>query len=118
MELNQAINAALHKSDEEEDLVVQWLLAVEASFDSHEDRGILGGNRNGRCYIHHNCKVAAVRLFTNYFAQDPIFNNTTFCRKYRMRRDLFLCIVESIFAFKLRFESTLNAIGRTGLSTL
>ena len=70
-----------------------------------------------RCYVHHNHKAAATRLFINYLAQDLAFDDATFCHKYMTWRDLFLCIVKLVCSFDLWFTLTPNAIDTANLST-
>ena len=57
-------------------------------------------------------------LVKNYFAESPVFDDMKFRRRYRMRRSLFLKIVESVCEFDPYFLQRRDGLGRLGLSSL
>jgi hypothetical protein len=58
------------------------------------------------------------RLFQDYFAENPTFDAMKFRRRYRMRRELFLCLVDAVCCFDPWFVQKRDALGRLGLSSL
>jgi hypothetical protein len=58
------------------------------------------------------------RIFRDYFAPDPVYNETLFRRRYRMRRGLFLKIVEAVKNQDSYFTQRRDARGLLGISTI
>ncbi|KAL1370522.1 hypothetical protein AAHE18_01G066500 [Arachis hypogaea] len=58
------------------------------------------------------------RLFQDYFADEPVYNADIFRRRFRMRRDVFLRIVDALSNFYPYFQQRVDATGRRGLSPL
>jgi hypothetical protein len=77
-----------------------------------------GGSRVGRQYIHCNREVSHDHLFRNYFSDDPTYDSVKFHMRLRMRRELFLSIVDRVCAYDQWFVQRPDAAGRMGLSSL
>jgi hypothetical protein len=57
-------------------------------------------------------------LYADYFADDPVHGDVTFCRRFRMNRKLFLKIVEKLREFDDYFKLKRDCVGTLGFSTL
>ncbi|XP_047943039.1 uncharacterized protein LOC125189855 [Salvia hispanica] len=69
-------------------------------------------------YIHRDHEQAHLRLFTDYFSRDPRWSGQMFHRRFRMRKPLFLRIINAIAAHDSYFKQTTDAVGRQSISTL
>ncbi|XP_057445384.1 uncharacterized protein LOC130737585 isoform X2 [Lotus japonicus] len=58
------------------------------------------------------------RLFNDYFSETPVFTETKFRRRFRMRRELFLRIVEALGNHDNYFQMRVDTIRKKGLSPL
>jgi len=70
-----------------------------------------------RC-IRRDKEAAHNRLYTGYFVEDSVYNEHQFRRKFRMRRNLFLLIVEALSNHSKYFQVRYDAIGNRGISPL
>ena len=57
-------------------------------------------------------------MFNDYFSENPVFTKAHFRRRFRMRKHVFLCIVEDLGNHDAYFQTRVDATGRTGLSPL
>lgn len=57
-------------------------------------------------------------LYNDYFHQNPVYNEKTFRRRFRMRRELFYHICDEIVQFDSYFVQKSDACGRLGCSTI
>ena len=74
--------------------------------------------RGSRRYIERNHEVGHQQLMADYFAEDPIYTDKQFCTRYRMRRPLFLRIVQALGEWSPYFTERKDACSRQGLSPL
>ena len=58
----------------------------------------IGGSKFGRYYLFCDRKLNHILLFRNYFFDKLTFRVVKFCKQFRMRRDIFLCI-EDVVSF-------------------
>ena len=58
------------------------------------------------------------RIFQDYFAQNAVYDDKLFRRRFRMRRELFIRIMKSIELHDPWFEQKTNALGEKGLFPL
>ncbi|XP_062088665.1 uncharacterized protein LOC133795225 [Humulus lupulus] len=70
---------------------------------AHIDRGHVEGHQ---------------RLFDEYFSDEPVYTEYQFRRRFRMRRHVFLRIVQALENHSEYFYMRFNAVGRRGLSPL
>ena len=49
-------------------------------------------------------------LWDDYFTDEPIFKPVEFCRRYRMRQTLFVCIMDTIATYDPYFIQTIDAM--------
>ena len=58
------------------------------------------------------------RLFEDYFSKNPTHDSVKFHRRFRVRRKLFLLIVQKVCAYDGWFVQKRDVMGRLGLSSL
>jgi hypothetical protein len=58
------------------------------------------------------------RLVRKYFSDNPLYNDDQFHRRFRMRKHLFLQIVEALGGWSPYFRLRRDAFGKVGLSPL
>jgi len=71
-----------------------------------------------KIFIRRDREDAHDRLHRDYFADNSIYNETHFRRRFRMRKHLFLCIVDALSSRFEHFQLRYDGIGRRGLSPL
>ena len=77
-----------------------------------------GGSIHGHGVINRDRESADHRLFYDYFAESPRYNDQMFRRRFRMSRNLFLRIVNKVETRDNYFVQRRDSVGRLGLSTL
>ncbi|XP_035546169.1 uncharacterized protein LOC118348486 [Juglans regia] len=75
-------------------------------------------NSQPRMFIRHNPLEGHERLWNDYFAEPSIYSPNVFRRRFRMHRNLFLCIHSAVEAHDDYFVQKRDASGRLGLSSL
>ena len=58
------------------------------------------------------------RLFRDYFLDDPTYDSVKFRRRFRMKCELFLFIVDHVYAYDQWFVQQPDATVKMGLSSL
>ncbi|XP_019172075.1 PREDICTED: putative nuclease HARBI1 [Ipomoea nil] len=74
--------------------------------------------RRPRRVIERNCEEADQRLYNDYFSNSPTYTDDLFRQRFRMRRNLFLRIVEGVTNYDQYFQSTIDSTGRRSFSPL
>jgi hypothetical protein len=77
-------------------------------------RGSILGHNN----FNRNRKEGELKLYNNYFAENPKFTKSQFRRRFRMSRRLFLRIANAVEAHNPYFKQRTDALGVLGLSCL
>ena len=77
-----------------------------------------GGSKVGQEVLYHDREVNHERLYRDCFFDTPTYGLVKFRRRYRMKRDLFVRIVDAVAKFDPWFVQKCDAVGRLGLSTL
>ena len=77
-----------------------------------------GGSTVGRRYIDRDHIQGHRRLYNDYFSLNPVYTDKQFRRRFRMRRSLFLRIVEDVKDKNPYFRQRRDAAQRLGLSPL
>jgi hypothetical protein len=54
----------------------------------------------------------------DYFAEEPLYSDAKFSRRFRMRRHVFLCIVDALGSWSPYFTQRVDCNNRLGLSPL
>ncbi|XP_004308596.1 PREDICTED: uncharacterized protein LOC101301916 [Fragaria vesca subsp. vesca] len=73
-----------------------------------------GGSVRGRATCHRSHEVANEKLLNDYFVADPVYPAEIFRRRYRMRREVFLRILDH--AQMTCFRQSKDCVGRPGFS--
>ncbi|KAK9279798.1 hypothetical protein L1049_013480 [Liquidambar formosana] len=76
------------------------------------------GSIQGHATKHQNQIKRHNRLYKDYFAENPVYSPIDFLRSFRMRRSLFLRIIEFVEAHDPYFVQKRNAVRVLGLSSL
>lgn len=76
------------------------------------------GSIYGHAVIHRDRENAHRNLFSDYFSENPLYDERDFNRRFRMSKRLFLHIVEAVKQHDNYFTQRHIASGRMGLSTL
>jgi hypothetical protein len=77
-----------------------------------------GGSTVGRKFVFRDRETYHTNLYNDYFSETPTYGPMKFRRRFRMRRELFLRIVDSVVKFDPWFEQKIDGLGRLGLSSL
>jgi len=79
-----------------------------------------GSRRNSdpRRFVARPREEANQRLMVDYFTENPVYNSTIFRRRFRMRRPLFLRIVDALGEWNPFFTLRFDATNRPGLSPI
>lgn len=75
-------------------------------------------SRRTRKHLKRDREGGHVRLFKDYFSAEPVYPDNIFRRRFRMRKELFLRIVEALENHSQYFQWRVDAIGKKGLSPL
>jgi hypothetical protein len=76
------------------------------------------GSILGHNIVNRNRNEVELRLYNDYFAENPKFTETQFQRRFRMSRCLFLRIANALEAHNPYFKQRIDALGVLGLSCL
>uniref|UniRef100_J3MLI2 No apical meristem-associated C-terminal domain-containing protein n=1 Tax=Oryza brachyantha TaxID=4533 RepID=J3MLI2_ORYBR len=87
---------------------------IIAKFDEGPSRRISGQRK----YINRNHEGAHEQLVADYFAEDPLYSDAMFRRRFRMRRHLFLHIVQELGRWSPYFTQREDCTRRLGHSPL
>ncbi|XP_052109291.1 uncharacterized protein LOC127744108 [Arachis duranensis] len=112
-------NEALYGKRRRQDntLIDNWIdeYLLEDSEEEDIDRSPIPSTRR---WINRDREAGHDRLFQDYFADELVYNADIFRQRFRMRRDVFLRIVDALSNVYLYFHQRVDAIGRRGLSPL
>ncbi|XP_062197383.1 uncharacterized protein LOC133900311 [Phragmites australis] len=100
-------------SDEEDELLV--LIAIEEEEAAAARRSRQRGLMPGHAVIDRQHREGAARLYNDYFADNPVYGDILFRRRFRMSRRLFLRIAAVVEEHDTWFRQRRDA---TGLSPL
>ncbi|XP_042432606.1 uncharacterized protein LOC122019174 [Zingiber officinale] len=71
-----------------------------------------------RRFVQRNREAGHERLVNDYFSITPVYHDEIFRRRFRMRRELFLRIVNALENHSVFFQQRDDAVRRKGLSPL
>jgi hypothetical protein len=100
---NEVIDDCLNDNTEEE--VIK--LVREAQQQANNT-----SRRRKRTMIDRSREEGHNRLFNDYFSENPVYTEAQFRRRFRMRRHLFLRIVEALGNHDEYFQIRSDAVGR------
>ncbi|KAL1559881.1 protein ALP1-like [Salvia divinorum] len=107
------LNRLIQEAEQEEHEYYQQYYANQAA-----DVAAANPPQRIRRYFHRDREGADVRLVRDYFCDEPRFPADYFRRRFRMRKDLFLRIVNALAARDEFFQERPDATGRQGFTTL
>ncbi|KAG3080421.1 hypothetical protein PI124_g14462 [Phytophthora idaei] len=100
-------------SDEEE------FIALMLNYTSVWRKSKRGGSCPGRSTnVERDAQAEHERLWRDYFCESPRYSDETFERRFRMKRSLFVRVMETVVACDPEFEQLFDALGKPGLSTI
>lgn len=71
-----------------------------------------------RRYVDRDREAAEKKLMADYFSENPLYSGKQFRRRFRMRRDLFHRIVQTLSDWSPYFRQRSDAFGKVGFSPL
>jgi len=77
-----------------------------------------GTSVNSRRYINRDHEAGHAKLVAEYFAENPLYTDYQFRRRFRMRKHIFLQIVEALENWSPYFQLRRDSFGKVGLSPL
>ena len=105
-------------SDEEERNT--WF-AVAIEFQRQNLQGTGSGDRISRQYRYCDRVSGNTRLLNDYFIENPVYNETLFCRRFHLSRSLFLRILHTLqqhthacIRYVVQRRNVANIIGLSG----
>lgn len=93
-------------------------LLIQHLRDQQSRQAARRGSIPGHIVINRDREGAHARLYNDYFADNPLYNEAMFRRKFRMSRSLLVRIVDAVKEHDDYFVQRRDATGRTGLSPL
>jgi len=91
---------------------------VETQIEAQERGMSTQYRRFCRRHIERDRGAARDRLMSDYFIENPVYNDFQFRRRYRMKRHLFLHIVQTLSSWSPYFCQRSDAFGKVGFSPL
>jgi hypothetical protein len=102
-----------------DDLVDEATLILKASLNELQEVALEYVRRSGpRKYVKRSREEYHRRLMDDYFSDNLLYSSTTFRRRFRMTRPLFLRIVDELGQWSPYFTARIDAVNRPGLSPL
>ena len=122
-DLNAGLARAFRNDDDCEDFKDQFFLQMLSVVEDEVEREPLhrsksGGSKPGREYVFCDREHHHDLLYRDYFSKRPTFRAVKFRRRFRMRRDLFVRIMDGVSSYDPWFLQKRDALGRLGVSTL
>ena len=117
-------NSSSSSSDDAYDDMVMTVIAMNASLEQEEGPLFQNAyhanepNKKKRHYVERDRESANDRLLNDYFVDRPLYPEFMFRRRFRMRRTVFLRLVNQLAATDPYFQQRPDAIGRLGASPL
>lgn len=105
------------ETDETEDFLVEMLLTDVVDYVLEDDQPHRGSIKR-RKYINRHRQEGHDNLMRDYFCEDPVYSDKLFRRRFRMKRELFLRIVNAVEAHDMYFVQKVDACHQLGLSPL
>lgn len=125
--LSMEIDEESHSEDEADQFIWDFMdYPVEAQMEAQiraqiesQHIGMSTQNRRfHRRYIERGRGAATDHLMSDYFLENPVYNDREFRRRYRMKRHLFLRIVQTLSEWSPYFVQRSDAFGKVGFSPL
>ena len=112
----------INSLEEEEEAICRAIannnLIIQYLFNQQNNQVNHGGSVPSRSFINRDRESADCRLFNDYFSKTPLYNDVMFCRRYRMSRSFFLCIINAVKGHDNYFTQQRDRLGRLRLSPI
>ncbi|XP_022002638.1 uncharacterized protein LOC110900039 [Helianthus annuus] len=92
--------------------------ATQIILEEEEEEEVSSQPRNRNPHIERDRESANQRLIVDYFADEPLYSEAIFRRRFRMSRRLFLRIADDLAAYHPFFTQRPDARGKMGFTTL
>ncbi|XP_021984897.1 uncharacterized protein LOC110880744 [Helianthus annuus] len=92
--------------------------ATQIILEEEEEEEVSSQPRNRNPHIERDRESANQRLIVDYFADEPLYSEAIFRRRFRMSRRLFLRIADDLPAYHPFFTMRPDARGKMGFTTL
>ncbi|KAL6844872.1 hypothetical protein ACP4OV_025531 [Aristida adscensionis] len=102
----------------EENVLDSFAQRIAVKIKTKYDSGPSRRQSGPRKYISRNREGAHEKLVADYFAEDLLYSDAMFRRRFRMRRNIFLCIVDALGEWSPYFTQRTDCTNRLGLSPL
>jgi len=102
----------------EQNILNSFAGRMEAKIKARLDAGPSSRRRGSRRYIDRDLQAAHNQLWNDYFAEVPLYSDAMFCRRFRMRRHVFLRIVDALGSWSSYFTLRKDCTEKQGLSPL
>ncbi|XP_074314697.1 uncharacterized protein LOC141649929 [Silene latifolia] len=104
--------------EQAEDYIIENVVRTSVSPLVTATYGRPPSEKNKRCYIDRDVGGANERLMNDYFVDRPLYPEAMFRRRFRMRRSLFLRIVEGVAAVEPYFQHEPDCTGKLHASPI
>jgi hypothetical protein len=104
--------------EDEDEILASVQLNIAVIIDQRRKKQKHGGSTIGRREINRNWLEGHQRLYNDYFADEPTYPENIFRQRFRMRRLLFLKIVNDVSKDDIYFLQKRDAAGCLGFSPL
>lgn len=102
----------------EQSILKSFAGRIDAKIKATFEEGTSRRRSAPRKYINRNREGAHEQLFADYFAEDPLYSDSVFHRRFWMRRHVFVHIVDELGKWSSYFTQRVDCTGRLGLSPL
>ncbi|KAH7859286.1 hypothetical protein Vadar_034131 [Vaccinium darrowii] len=106
-------------SDEDEVAMMQMVMASsyqQMQMRHNQQQGGYVGSVSGQSFIRRDRAAANERIHSDYFSEDPLFNEKIFRQRFRMAKPLFERILTQLQQHDDYFVQKPDAVGAAGLS--
>ncbi|KAL6645483.1 hypothetical protein ACP70R_017091 [Stipagrostis hirtigluma subsp. patula] len=100
-----------------DDLADDMIAELKADVAALQDNGSTRSS-GPRRYVDRPYEESEQWLMNDYFVEEPVYNETIFRRRFRMRKPLFLRIVAALSEWSPYFTMRMDALNRPGMSPL
>ena len=108
----------LQDDEDDNDFALRWIVGSDLESSSRSKRPrVHGGSRPRKAQnVERDRKDIHNQMMRDYFSNNPMFGPHLFWRRYRMRRELFLSILEKVYLHDSYFAQKFDVCGLCGLS--
>ena len=105
------LERAWNDAREEVSMDLEMLMNIFGDELEHDPERKWGGSKPGKApNAQRDFEEGDRRIFKYYFADKPVFNATQFRRRFRMRRTLFMRVMNDITSYDPWFQRKIDAL--------